>query len=269
MDELYLRLVLEGDVSKYSYFIDKYKGMAFSIAYRIVNNREDAEEIVQDAFLKAFRSLGKFRGGSKFSTWFYRIVVNTSLTRVRSTAPQSSSLDENDAGDLLVQNVESTYRNLDLSEQKALINEALDELSMEDRLLLTLYYLNDDKLTRDILKKSYVELTDPEFSAATMKRIVRESWRRRIVNNFLVNLLVFIAIDALIWLGLRLTGMSAFELANRSISLLNTMLFQASELKEIVAGNHLATYLVLSIGGLAALLAILESRLSSWKKMEH
>lgn len=146
MDDLYLRLVLEGDVSKFSYFIDKYKGMAFSIAYRVVNSREDAEEVVQDAFLKAFRSLGKFRGGSKFSTWFYRIVVNTSLTRVRSTAPQSSSLDENDASDILVEDVESTYRNLDLSEQKTLINEALDKLGMEDRLLLTLYYLNENSI---------------------------------------------------------------------------------------------------------------------------
>lgn len=146
MDDLYLQLVLDGDTAKFSWFIDRYKGMAFSIAYRIVNNREDAEEVVQDAFLKAFRSLDKFRRSSKFSTWFYRIVVNTSLTRVRSTAPQSSSLDENDAGDLLVENVESTYRNLDLSEQKALINEAMDELSTEDRLLLTLYYLNENSI---------------------------------------------------------------------------------------------------------------------------
>ena len=146
MDDLYLQLVLDGDTTKFSWFIDRYKGMAYSIAYRIVNNREDAEEVVQDAFLKAFRSLGKFRKSSKFSTWFYRIVVNTSLTRVRSATPQSSSLDENDAGDLLVENVESTYRSLDLSEQKALINEAMDELSMEDRLLLTLYYLNEDSI---------------------------------------------------------------------------------------------------------------------------
>ena len=99
MDEYYLRLVLAGDASKYSYFIDNYKGMAFSIAYRIAGNREDAEEIVQDAFLKAFRSLGKFRRGSKFSTWFYRIVVNTSLSRVRTAKPATSSLDEYEIGE--------------------------------------------------------------------------------------------------------------------------------------------------------------------------
>ncbi len=146
MDDLYLQLVLDGDVAKFSWFIDNYKGMAFSIAYRIVNNREDAEEIVQDAFLKAFRSLEKFRKGSKFSTWFYRIVVNTSLTRVRSAVRKPGSLDENEMGDALVESVESTYRNLDLAEQKALINEAMEELSAEDRLLLTLYYLNENSI---------------------------------------------------------------------------------------------------------------------------
>lgn len=146
MDDVYLRLVLEGDVSKYSYFIEKYKGMAFSIAYRIVNNREDAEEVVQDAFMKAFRSLGKFRRGSKFSTWFYRIVVNTSLSRVRSRMPKLDTFDENEVGDALVERVESAYRGLDLSEQKAFVNEALEELKMEDRLLLTLYYLNENSV---------------------------------------------------------------------------------------------------------------------------
>ncbi len=146
MDDLYLQLVLEGDSSKYSYFVDKYKGMAFSIAFRIVNNREDAEEIVQDSFLRAFRSLGKFRKGSKFSTWLYRIVVNTSLTKIRSVAPKPVSLDENDPGDTLVEKIETVYRGLDLSEQRSLVNEAMEELSAEDRLLLTLYYLNENSI---------------------------------------------------------------------------------------------------------------------------
>lgn len=146
MDDYYMRLVLEGDVSKYSWFIDKYKGMAFSIAYRIVNNREDAEEIVQDSFLKAFRSLKKFRRDSKFSTWFYRIVVNTSLSRVRTVPPKRDSLDENEPEEAAPENVGPVYRNLELSEQKALVNEALNKLNTEDRLLLTLYYLNENSI---------------------------------------------------------------------------------------------------------------------------
>ena len=146
MEDLYLKLILEGDVSKYSYFIDRYKGMAFSIAFRIVGNKEDAEEIVQDAFLKAFKSLGKFRKGSKFSTWLYRIVVNTSLSRVRTKTPKWNTLDEDDAGDIPAESVHDAYHNLDSSEQKAFIQSALDELSVEDRLLLTLYYLNENSI---------------------------------------------------------------------------------------------------------------------------
>jgi RNA polymerase sigma-70 factor (ECF subfamily) len=146
MDDLYLRLVLEGNVSKFSYFIEKYKGMAFSIAFRIVDNREDAEEIVQDAFLKAFRSLDKFRKDSKFSTWFYRIVVNSSLSRARSKRPESSSLDEDDIADVVIESVESAYRSLDLSEQKKFIHHALEGLNVEGRLLLTLFYLNENSI---------------------------------------------------------------------------------------------------------------------------
>ena len=131
MDEIYLKLVLEGNVSKYSYFVEKYKGMAFSIAFRIVNNKEDAEEIVQDAFSKAFKSLEKFRKDSKFSTWFYRIVVNSSLSKTRSKRPELSSIDEDDIADVVVESVESAYRSLDLSDQKKFIHNALEELSVE------------------------------------------------------------------------------------------------------------------------------------------
>jgi RNA polymerase sigma factor (sigma-70 family) len=146
MDDLYLKLVLEGNASKFSYFIEKYKGMAFSIAFRIVDNREDAEEIVQDAFLKAFRSLDKFRKDSKFSTWFYRIVVNSSLSRARNRKPESSIADADDVADVVVESVESAYRSLALSEQKLFIQHALEELSTEDRLLLTLHYLNENSI---------------------------------------------------------------------------------------------------------------------------
>ncbi len=146
MDELYLRLVLEGDASRFSYFIEKYKGMAYSIAYRILGRREDAEETVQDAFLKAFRSLDKFRGSSKFSTWFYRIVVNSSLSRVRTPETVTESLDENETSEFIVDDVGSAYRRLEAVEKKELVDRALGKLNVEDRLLLTLYYLNENSI---------------------------------------------------------------------------------------------------------------------------
>src|SRR6478672_133980 len=83
MESFYISQVLDGEISAFTYFVDTYKAMAFAIAYRITGNKEDGEEVVQDAFVKAYRSLKKFRQDSKFSTWFFRIVVNVALTRVK------------------------------------------------------------------------------------------------------------------------------------------------------------------------------------------
>src|SRR5690606_17752252 len=89
----YLKRILRGDIEAFSYFVDTYKHMAFTIAVRIVQNREDAEDIVQESFIKCFHSLGNFKGDSKFSTWLYRIVYHSALDVVRS---QKRSLDIQD-----------------------------------------------------------------------------------------------------------------------------------------------------------------------------
>lgn len=146
MENLYLQKVLEGDISKFSYFIEKYKDMAFSIAFRIINNREDAEEIVQDSFLRAFKSLKKFRFDSKFSTWFYRIVVNNSLSKLKREKQDTRNIDIDKVSDSIIENVESVYKGLIQADQQKFINYALSELCIEDRLLLTLYYLNENSI---------------------------------------------------------------------------------------------------------------------------
>jgi len=146
MEQLYVKKVVEGDLSKFSYFVENYKHMAFSIAFRIINNREDAEEIVQDSFLKAFRSLKKFRHDSKFSTWFYKIVVNCSLSKIKKRKTEVCDIDSIDDNDVIIENVESEYKNLTIADQKKYINIALDKLRYEDRLILTLYYLNENTI---------------------------------------------------------------------------------------------------------------------------
>jgi RNA polymerase sigma factor (sigma-70 family) len=146
MDNVYIRKVLEGDVSGFSYFLDTYKDMAFLIAFRILGNREDAEEIVQDSFLKAFKALSNFKFESKFSTWFYRIVVNTSLSKVKRTKVKQGYDDIDSYSDDRVEHVDVAYKSLIHAEQQKYINTALDKLDTEDRLLLTLYYLNENSI---------------------------------------------------------------------------------------------------------------------------
>jgi len=69
-----------GNEDGYRYLIEKYQTYAFTIAIGIVRNEENAEEVVQDAFIRVFRHIAKFNKSGKFSTWLYRIVYNTSLT---------------------------------------------------------------------------------------------------------------------------------------------------------------------------------------------
>ena len=81
-DEL-LNKAIAGDRVSLNYLVTRYKDIAYTLAYRIARNREDAEEVVQDSFMKAFKSLASFKKASKFSTWLTRIVVNQCLMRLR------------------------------------------------------------------------------------------------------------------------------------------------------------------------------------------
>ena len=145
MDNLYIQRVLNGDYSAFSYFVDNYKDMAYTIAIRIVNNNEDAEEIVQDSFLKVFKTLNKFRKDSKFSTWFYKIVVNNALTKVRRSKTEEYK-DISNIEDIAIEEIETKHSQLSFSDQQKYINIALSKLNIEDRLLLTLYYLNENTI---------------------------------------------------------------------------------------------------------------------------
>jgi RNA polymerase sigma-70 factor (ECF subfamily) len=146
MELTYIKRILKGELSQYTYFINRYKDMAYAIAFRIINNKEDAEEVVQDSFLKAYQGLKHFRGDSKFSTWFYKIVVNTSLSKAKRKISFSVDLNPGEAGEVSADNIETAYRKLAQAEQKKIIHTALAALEMEDSLLLTLYYLNQNSI---------------------------------------------------------------------------------------------------------------------------
>ena len=84
-----VKLVTRGDLKSFGVLVDRHKGRAMTLAVRMLKNRQEAEEAVQDAFVRAYHSLSAFEGRSSFSTWFYRIVYN-----VCSTALRKRRLDE-------------------------------------------------------------------------------------------------------------------------------------------------------------------------------
>jgi RNA polymerase sigma-70 factor (ECF subfamily) len=139
-DILYIEKVLEGNANAFSYIVDRHKDKAFNLACRICGNREEAEEITQDSFLKAYRSLGSFKMQSSFATWFYRIVYNTSISYIRTRKKGILSLEDfpADATDFI--SASYSEEEADNEYRTALINFAFQKLREEDRGLITLYY---------------------------------------------------------------------------------------------------------------------------------
>lgn len=142
-DKFYIERVAKGDVNAYSYLVDKHKSFVYTIALKMLKNSEDAEELAQDTFVKAFKSLKEFKFESKFSTWLYRITYNGAISKLRKKQIEISDVDNDSLAENEVVSTYSTIGDLRKEEQKKYINLALEQLREDDALLITLYYLNE------------------------------------------------------------------------------------------------------------------------------
>lgn len=139
--------VLRGDQQAYAGLVNRYKSYVFTLAIRFTKSREDAEEVSQDIFIKAYRYLKDFRGDSKFSTWLYTIVNTTCITFLRKKKLQVHSLDDEKVFEV-ADNQDSGMR-ANLIEQKsrvAMVNNAIKLLGTDDAEIITLFYKNEQTL---------------------------------------------------------------------------------------------------------------------------
>ena len=142
-DIYWINLVLEGNINAFRNIVDLYKDRAFNLALKICNNREEAEEILQDSFLKAFRSLAEFRKESSFKTWFYRIVFNTSISHLRTKRTGITFSDVNFAENTDYAEF-NTYEYISESEyNKALINHAFKTLGDDEKGIISMFYYDE------------------------------------------------------------------------------------------------------------------------------
>jgi RNA polymerase sigma-70 factor (ECF subfamily) len=142
-DTYYINQILAGNNYAFSYIIERHKNKAFNLAFRICGNHEEAEELAQDSFLKAFRSLGSFKMNSSFATWLYRIVYNTSISHVRVKKRGVLSLEDfpADATDFIGSN--TNEEEAEREYRSSLVNFALQKINEEERALISLYYYED------------------------------------------------------------------------------------------------------------------------------
>ena len=145
-DSHYIERVINGDISAYSKLVEKHKNLVFSIAIKILNNREDAEEIAQDTFLKAYTSLKSFENKSKFSTWLYRIAYNGAISKKRKKKMDAVEIDDHIMFNYSTDEISSNVYQIQESEQIQLIDRALNNLPEDDNLLITLFYKSEHSI---------------------------------------------------------------------------------------------------------------------------
>ncbi|MEI7726254.1 MAG: sigma-70 family RNA polymerase sigma factor [Bacteroidota bacterium] len=145
-DNHYIDRVLSGDVSAYASLVAKHKNLVFSIALKILNNREDAEEVAQDCFLKVFQALKTFEKKSKFSTWLYRIVYNAAISKTRKKKLELVPMDNYVIDNYTEHELAMGIDEIDPEEQKKMIERAMERLSDDDNLLITLFYKSENSI---------------------------------------------------------------------------------------------------------------------------
>src|SRR5436190_13454972 len=131
--------VLKGEQNAYAELVNRYQAYVFTLTLRMIKSREDAEEVAQDVFVKAYRSLADFRGESKFSTWLYTISTTSSITFLRKNKLDVQSLD-NEKVFAHADNLDSGLRanQIEQKSKMAMVNQAIQLLSPDDAQVITL-----------------------------------------------------------------------------------------------------------------------------------
>ncbi|NVO08362.1 MAG: sigma-70 family RNA polymerase sigma factor [Bacteroidales bacterium] len=142
-DEELIGLVVKNHSRATASLVDRYKGMVFTLSYRILKNQLDAEEAAQDTFVKAFNALDSFRFDCKFSTWLYRICYNNAISRSRVYKPMQVEVETKFD---IPSETTSALENLSTNDRSKYLGKAMEMLEPEESVLLTLYYVDNNNI---------------------------------------------------------------------------------------------------------------------------
>lgn len=142
-DLYYVHRIQAGEVDCFACLLDRYSRQVHALIRKMVNNREDAEELTQDVFMKVYKHLSSFKGDSSFSTWIYRIAYNTAVSETRRKKQEFLALEEEQITNVSEEQVSLWLGHIDQSEQIERLEKALTLLPSEERAIILLFYLQD------------------------------------------------------------------------------------------------------------------------------
>ncbi len=168
--------VLSGNTSAFAYFVETYQDMAMTIAHQICGNMQDAEDVVQESYLKAYRNLHSFRSESKFSTWLYRIVYNTAVTRTKTQMWAGSMGMQVEDTSFAVEN--SLQIDMEATERREMVADIMQRMPKGDALLLTLYYMEENPV-KEIARITGLNDSNVKVKLFRARKIFNELWVKR------------------------------------------------------------------------------------------
>lgn len=173
-DSLLVKQSLRGSRPAFQRLVEKYQDYVFTITFKVLKSREEAEEAAQDVFIKVYESLGTFEGKSKFTTWLYTIAYRTALDRVRKKQLPTSSIDDEDSYLQIADTggsgpAEELYRE-DLSSQ---LQAAIKRLKPTDAALITLFYLHE-RPVKDVAEILGLTVTNAKTKLHRLRETLKE-----------------------------------------------------------------------------------------------
>ena len=175
-----LKQIQNGDTESFSVLVDTYGKRVYFQALQITGNKQDAEEVAQDAFIKAFKSIRSFRGDAAFSTWLYKIVHFTALNHIRkrkqTTDISTEKQLENDSG--------SAIQHLEENDRKLYLKKAINSLHPTDKSLITLFYL-EEKSIKEIEKITMLSSSNIKVKLMRIRKQLQAALSQELKNEAL------------------------------------------------------------------------------------
>jgi len=146
-EQEYIRRVRNGEHAVYAILVDKYKNLAYSIALKVLGNEEDAEDVAQEGFIKAYQQLHQFAGKAKFSTWLYTIVYRTALAKAKEIRIKTFSITEKIQANFTDDYSSPQLSRMQADDEQRSVKLALSKLPESEALLVMLYYINENSIS--------------------------------------------------------------------------------------------------------------------------
>ncbi|NBC58350.1 MAG: sigma-70 family RNA polymerase sigma factor [Bacteroidetes bacterium] len=179
--------VLKGQTNAFSEIVDHYKDMVYSLALKMMKDKNLADEVSQNTFIKIYRKLSSFKGQSKFSSWVYRITYNNCLDELRKRNKMHKHVEINEFTERELISVENVIDKMQKEELSELVKTAIEQLPGEMGFLLTLHYFENYSI-KEMANALKIKPNNAKVklhrARLKLTNILKQSVEREVIKNY-------------------------------------------------------------------------------------